>query len=259
MPDRRPDPRPEPSAGTPGEPTTARERLRASLLSRPGRGQWIAAILLFTLGFAGATQVARQSDDDLTGLRQTDLVRAFDGLAASTERAEKEIDRLRTDRDRLRSSTSSRETAVELAKQEQTALGILSGTIAARGSGVRITITDPDGKVTAALLLDMVQELRATGAEAMEFNDRVRVVAQTSFEDSSRGIRLAGQLVEAPYVIDVIGEPGALEGALDFPYGPLERVEAAGGKLTTKKDDEVVVDAVVPDRAPQFAEPDTGR
>lgn len=250
-----PDPRPEP----PAAPLTARDRVRASLVGRPGRGQWIAAGLLFTLGFAGATQVARQSDDDLTGFRQADLVRAFDGLAASTERAEKEIDRLRKDRDRLKSSTSSRQTAVELAKQEQTALGILSGTIAARGSGVRITITDPDGKVTAALLLDMVQELRATGAEAMEFNDRVRVVAQTSFEDSSRGIRVGGELVEAPYVIDVIGEPGALEGALDFPYGPLERVEQAGGRLTTRKDDEVVVDAVVPDRAPEFADPDTER
>lgn len=240
-------------------PTTARERLRASLLSRPSRGQWIVAGLLFTLGFAGATQVARQSDDDLTGLRQTDLVRAFDGLAASTERAEKEIDRLKTDRDRLTSSTNSRQTAVQLAKQEQTALGILSGTLAARGSGVRITITDPESKVTAALLLDMVQELRATGAEAMEFNDRVRVVAQTSFEDSTQGIRVGGQSVEAPYVIDVIGEPGALEGALDFPQGPLERVEAVGGTLTTSKDDEVVVDAVVPDRVPQFAAPDSDR
>jgi uncharacterized protein YlxW (UPF0749 family) len=252
MPENRPD-------GPPAPPDNARERLRASLLSRPGRGQWIVTGLLFTLGFAGATQVARQSDDDLTGLRQTDLVRAFDGLAASTERAEKEIDRLRTDRDRLRSSTSSRQTAVDLAKQEQTALGILSGRIAARGSGVRITITDPEAKVTAALLLDMVQELRATGAEAMEFNDRVRVVAQTSFEDSSEGIRVGGELVEAPYVIDVIGEPGALEGALDFALGPLERVEAAGGELTTAKDDEVVVDAVAPARAPQFADPDADR
>lgn len=252
MPEVRPD---APSSQSP----TALERLRASLQGRPGRGQWIVASLLFTLGFAGATQVARQSDDDLTGLRQTDLVRAFDGLAASTERAEKEIDRLRSDRDRLRSSTSSRQTAVDLAKQEQTALGILSGRIAARGSGVRITITDPDGKVTAALLLDMVQELRATGAEAMEFNDRVRVVAQTSFEDSSHGIHVGGEPVEAPYVIDVIGEPGALAGALVFPDGPDERVEAAGGELTTTKDDEVVVDAVVTDRAPEFAEPDADR
>ncbi|MDO7866794.1 DUF881 domain-containing protein [Nocardioides jiangxiensis] len=237
----------------------ARDRIRTSFFGRPGRGHWIVAGLLFVLGFAAATQVARQSTDDLSGLRQTDLVRAFDGLAASTERAEKEIDRLKSDRDRLKTSTSSRETAVDLARQEETALGILSGTVAAHGPGVRITITDPDSKVSAAILLDMVQELRATGAEAMEFNDRVRVVAQTSFEDSAEGIRVGGELVTAPYVIDVIGESSALEGALDFPFGPVERVEDAGGTLTTTKDDDIVVDAVVPVGEPKFAQPDTDR
>jgi uncharacterized protein YlxW (UPF0749 family) len=242
------------------QPDLARDRLRASFFGRPGRGHWIVAGLLFVLGFAGATQVnASQSNDDLSGLRQADLVRAFDGLAASTERAEKEIDRLRRDRDRLETSTSSRQTAVELARQEEIALGILSGTIAARGPGVRIIITDPEGNVSAALLLDMVQELRATGAEAMEFNDRVRVVAQTSFEDTEHGIHVGGELVEAPYVIDVIGESSALEGALDFPFGPVERVEEAGGELATTKDDEVVVDAVVRAREPEFAQPDSDR
>lgn len=242
------------------QPDLARDRLRASFFGRPGRGHWIVAGLLFVLGFAGATQVnASQSDDDLSGLRQADLVRAFDGLAASTERAEKEIDRLRRDRDRLETSTSSRQTAVELARQEEIALGILSGTVSASGPGVRITITDPEGNVSAALLLDMIQELRATGAEAMEFNDRVRVVAQTSFEDTEHGIHVGGELVEAPYVIDVIGEASALEGALIFAQGPDERVEAAGGELTTTKSEELVVDAVVRDREPEFAQPDADR
>jgi uncharacterized protein YlxW (UPF0749 family) len=252
---------PEPSAPQQGaQPDLARNRLRASFFGRPGRGHWIVAGLLFVLGFAGATQVnASQSNDDLSGLRQADLVRAFDGLAASTERAEKEIDRLRRDRDRLQTSTSSRETAVKLARQEAVALGILSGTVAARGPGIRITITDPEGNVSAALLLDMVQELRATGAEAMEFNDRVRVVAQTSFESTAHGLHVGGEQLEAPYVLDVIGEASALEGALEFALGPMERVEQAGGELTATKDDEVVVNAVVPTREPEFAAPDTDR
>jgi uncharacterized protein YlxW (UPF0749 family) len=157
-------------------PDNARARLRASFFSRPGRGQLIVAGLLFVLGFAGATQVARQSSDDLSGLRQADLVRAFDGLAASTERAENEIDRLQRNRDRLRTSTNSRQTAVDLAREEEAALSILAGTVGAQGPGVRIIITDPDGRVTAAMLLDMVQELRATGAEAAPATTPTEVV-----------------------------------------------------------------------------------
>ena len=37
-------------------------------------------------------------------------------------------------------------------------------------------------------MLDTVQELRTAGAEAMQFNGKVRVVAQTSFEDAAGGI-----------------------------------------------------------------------
>jgi uncharacterized protein YlxW (UPF0749 family) len=248
-----PDPRPD----APAQPPTARDRLRASFFSRPGRGQWIAAGLLFTLGFAGATQVARQSDDDLTGLRQTDLVRAFDGLAASTERAEKEIDRLRTDRDRLKSSTNSRQTAVELAKQEQTALGILSGTIAARGSGVRITITDPDGKVTAALLLDAVQEMRDAGAEVIEFNDQVRVVAQTWLESDGTTVIVDGTKLQRPYTMDVIGDPHSLQEAAQFRGGLVSEITGAriGGTVTIEQLDTVEVTSLhsAPDN--QYARP----
>ena len=57
-----------------------------------------------------------------------------------------------------------------------------------------LTINDPDNKVTAALLLDALQELRDAGAEAVQIGD-VRVVADTWFADvptGDRGQRRAG-------------------------------------------------------------------
>lgn len=241
-------------------PEPARELIRRSLLSRPGRAHWVVAVLLFVLGFAGATQVrSSESNDDLSGLRQADLIRAFDGLAASTDRAEKEIERLRADRDELRSSTSSRQTAIDLAREEEASLSILAGTVPATGPGIRITIEDPEGQVSAGILLDMVQELRATGAEAMEFNDRVRVVAQTSFEETEAGIEIDGELLEAPYVVDVIGEATVLEGALRFPFGPVERVEEADGELDVKAAKELVVQSVADRAEAGFAVPEDDR
>jgi uncharacterized protein YlxW (UPF0749 family) len=240
-------------------PEPGPDLLRRTLLARPGRGQVVVTILLFVLGFAGATQVRSQEDDDYSGLRQADLIRAFDGLSTSTDRAEKEIDRLKADRDDLKGSTSSRESAIDLAREERISLTILAGTVPVSGSGIRITIDDPDGQVSAGVILDMVQELRATGAEAMEFNDRVRVVAQTSFEETAAGIEVGGELVEAPYVIDVIGEPAALDGALDFPFGPVERVEDANGTLETVKLDEVLVESVAKVSQPGFAVPEDDR
>ena len=59
------------------------------------------------------------------------------------------------------------------------------------------------------------------GVEAIEINDRVRVIAQTSFEDDPAGVRVDGVVLKAPYVIDAIGSPSTLSGALSFDGGDL--------------------------------------
>lgn len=237
-------------------PDPARDRLRQALFSRPSRAQAVVGVLLACVGFAAVTQVrSNQTDDGFSGLRQSDLISAFDGLAASTERAESEIDRLIERRDELRDSTTNRRAALEEAREREAVLRILAGTVPTTGPGIRITITDQAGAVSASIILDLVQELRSSGAEAMEVNDRVRVVAQTAVEDSAAGVTVGGQVVEPPYVIDVIGEPGALEGALPFPDGPMERVEEAGGSLTAERLDEVLIESVVELENPDFASP----
>lgn len=251
---------PEHSPDTPGEEqpatTSGRERLKAAFWGRPSRGQAVVALLLAAVGFAAMTQVQHnERDDDYTGLRQADLIRVFDGLSASSQRAENEIDRLTKLRNDLRDESSKREAALEQARQDADVYAILAGTAPATGQGVRITITDDEGRVDADTLLDAIQELRAAGAEVMEFNDRVRVVAQSAIEETSQGIELDGQVLEGPFVIDIIGEPNALAGALDFPDGPKEAVEEEGGTVTVEEFDEIEVTSVVNDVEGDFAEP----
>ena len=262
-------PRPEPAEDAPRqepvddaprqEPAmaaTGRERLWGALTTRPSRGQVVVGVLLATVGFAAMTQVqSNERDDQYGSLRQSDLIRVLDGLAGTSQRAEDEIDRLRRTREDLQTSTSSRQAALDQARQESATLSILAGTVPTVGPGVRITITDDRGEIQDETILDIIQELRAADAEAMEFNDRIRVIAQTSVTETPEGIAIDGQVIDAPYVLDVIGEPSTLAGALDFATGPLEQVEDEGGTITTKQLDEVRIDSVVPDDPPQYAEP----
>lgn len=248
-------PEPEETSTRATEPPAGRDALLSALRSKPSRAQLVVGLLLFVVGFAAATQVrSNEQDDQFAGLRQADLIRAFDGLAASTERAENEIDRLTRTREELQNSTTSRQAALQAAREQEAVLRILAGTVQTTGPGIRVTITDPEGQVSAATLLDLVQELRATGAEAMEVNDRIRLVAQTAIEQTDAGIMLDGELVDAPYVLDVIGEPEALEGSLDFPGGPVERVEEAGGTLFAEQLDEILIESVVEVEEPDFAD-----
>lgn len=251
---------PEQNPNTPDEEqapgASGRERVKAAFWGRPSRGQAVVALLLAAVGFAAMTQVqSNERDDDYTGLRQSDLIRVFDGLSASSQRAENEIDRLTELRNDLRDESSKREAALAQAREDTDVYAILAGTVPAKGPGVRITITDDTGRVGANTLLDAIQELRAAGAEVMEFNDRVRVIAQSAIEQTSLGIELDGQLLESPFVIDVIGEPKTLAGALDFPDGPKEVVEEEGGTVSVEELEEVQVGSVVKDAEGDFAEP----
>lgn len=158
-------------------------------------------------------------------------------------------------RNDLRDESSSRQAALDQARQDTDVYGILAGTLPATGPGVRITITDDQGEVGANTLLDAIQELRAAGAEVMEFNDRIRVVAQSAIEETTEGIELDGSVLEAPYVIEVIGEPTALAGSLDFPGGPVESVEEEGGTVSFEELDTVTVESVVESAQGDFAQP----
>jgi uncharacterized protein YlxW (UPF0749 family) len=226
---------PEPeSVGPAAEPhADGRSRLWRAF-SRPSRGQVVVGVLLALVGFAGVTQVrTNQVDDTYAGLRQQDLIDILNGLAGTTQRAQDEIQSLEATRDDLQSGTSTRQAALERARQQAQVLSILAGTVPVRGPGVTITIKEVSGQVEVGPFIDMVEALRNAGAEAMQINHEVRVIAQTSFEDDTGGLLVDGRLLEAPFTIDVIGPPDNLVAALRFPDGPQDQFsENDGAELT---------------------------
>jgi len=225
-------------------------------LWHPSRRQVVVAVLLALVGFAGVTQVrSNEVDDSYAGLREQDLIDILNGLAGTTQRAEAEINRLERARDELRSSTSRREAALTQAQSETNTLSILAGLVPVTGPGIRVTITEVTGSVKLGALLDTIQELRTIGAEAMQINGQVRIVAQTAFEKTEGGLVVDGTFVEPPYVIDVIGEPNVLKGALEFALGPKQQVERDGGEMETEELRSLDIVTVVDPTRPEFAEP----
>jgi uncharacterized protein YlxW (UPF0749 family) len=234
---------------------SGRQRLVAAL-RRPTRRQLMVALLLALVGFAGVTQVrSNDVDDTYAGLREQDLIDFLNGLAGTSQRAEAELRRLERTRDDLLSDTNRREAALEQAQTEANTLSILAGLVPVTGPGIRITITEETGEVKLDTILDTIQELRTSDAEAIQFNGQVRVVAQTAFEDAEGGLLVGGQLVEPPYIIDVIGEPNTLDQALTFGLGPKLEAEQDGAEMTVDSLQSLDIESVVDPTRPEFAEP----
>jgi uncharacterized protein YlxW (UPF0749 family) len=253
--EQAPEPVSEPEADQP----TGRDRLRRAML-RPSRGQVIVAVLLALLGYAAVTQVRFTNvDNTYASLREQDLLDLLNGLADNTQRAESEISRLERTRDDLRSSTGAREAAIAQAEKQANNLAIMAGLVPVTGPGIRVTVTETDGVIDVDTMVDMIQELRTAGAEAIQVNEQVRVVAQTSFDDAVGGIEVDGELVTSPYVIDVIGQPSALHGAVEFPNGPREKFEEDGAAVEVDELSSLDIESVVTPRKPEYAEPDSSQ
>jgi uncharacterized protein YlxW (UPF0749 family) len=228
-------------------------RLRRSFREpRLNRGQILAAVLCGLLAFAAVVQIrARDAGSQLAGARESDLVVILDGVTEQAQRLEDERRDLQSAKERLEFGADREQAALEQATERATTLGILAGTLAAQGPGVRLTIQDPANKVDADTLLNALQELRDAGAEAIQLNT-VRLVASTDFLDvASGGILVDGTRTQPPYTFLVIGDPETIATALDIPGGVLDVLAEQDATGEVSKRPDMRVDATrAPDPMP---------
>jgi uncharacterized protein YlxW (UPF0749 family) len=253
---------PSPTHGTherPPEDDPGRQRLRDAV-AKPSRRQAVVGVLLAVLGFAFVIQVQdTKANDTYAGLRESDLIQVLDGLTGTAEKARREVDRLEARRDELQDENRARAAALDEAEQRVRTLNIIAGLVPVSGPGLRVTINESTTRVNVGSLLDTVQELRTAGAEAMEYNDSIRVGADSSFEDAVGGIELDGELLEPPYVLEVIGDPHILKTALTFSTGPVETLEGEDLATVSIEDlDRVEITSVREAVRPENAETGAG-
>ena len=239
---------------------TGRGPLRL-LRPRLRRADVLVALLLAVLGFAAAVQVRSAPEEGPRATaRQEDLVTILDDLSNRNDRLRSEIAALNETQRRLTTGTGQSEAALAEARRRAQLLGVLAGTVPARGPGVELTIADPETAITSDVLLDALEELRDAGAEAVEIGDadgaEVRVVASTALLDGERGgVEVDGELLLPPYRFTVIGDPATLASALAIPGGVVDNVEQRGGRALVERRDEVVVDALQSVEEPRYARP----
>ena len=243
---------------------TRRRALRELAHPRWSRGQAVAAVLLAGLGFAATVQVrSNDRDQNFTGARQSQLIALINQLTLASDRGRAEVAQLERTRDQLRGSAGDSEAALRVAREQEQTWAILAGTVPVRGPGVRITVDPRGGGVGTDQVLNGLQELRDAGAESIEINDRVRVVAESAITDTAGGaagevgaIRVDGVTLQPPYVIDAIGDPDTLSSGVDFQGGFVTEVEDVGGSVRVERAQRIEITSLHATRRLRYATPD---
>jgi uncharacterized protein YlxW (UPF0749 family) len=226
------------------------------MMARPRatKANVLAALLAILLGFAVATQVRQNQTLPLESLRQSDLVNILDSATLRAAQLDQNARELQATRDQLASGSSSGAAAVKAAQERLDALGILAGSAPAHGPGIRMTIVDPGGQVSAPILLDAIQELRDAGAEAIQVNT-VRIVASSHFVDGASGVTIDGTSARQPYTITAIGGPATMASAMDIPGGLSANVRSLGASIRIAQEKELTVAALHVLSDPRYARP----
>lgn len=176
----------------------------------------------------------------------------------SSERAEDLILRL-NDSEKMRRSLAAELDEIrkngytEGVKKEQEQLRSLAGLTAVEGPGIRIILDDSKqaGKTgeNANLyiihdedLLKVINELRASGAEAIAVNEQ-RLIATSEIRCVGPTLLVNDVRYSPPYEITAIGDPKTMESALKLRGGVAETLKFYGIEIQIRKEDALTIPA----------------
>ncbi len=238
-------------------------RTGLSGLLRSGRSRLVfgtlAVLLCLLLGIAIVTQVRQtESGDSLETARPADLLVLLDSLRQREATLNTEVSELQNTLNSLQASGNNDQAAIQAAQARLAALSILVGAVGATGPGVTVTIEDPGPGVSPEVMLDVINELRAAGAEAIEINDAhqsVRVGVDTWVVGMPGSLTVDSKTLSPPYSILAIGDPPTLAAAMNIPGGAEDSIKRVGARMSVLQADRVDVTTLRQPKPHQYAQP----
>jgi uncharacterized protein YlxW (UPF0749 family) len=219
----------------------------------------LAVLLCLVLGVAIVTQVRQtKSGDSLDTARPADLLVLLDSLRQREATLNTEVGDLQNTLDALKASGNTDQAAVQNAQARLAALSILVGAVGATGPGVVVTVDDPGPGVAPEVLLDVINELRAAGAEAIQISDAhqsVRVGVDTWVIGSPGALIVDQKTLAPPYSILAIGDPPTLAAAMNIPGGAQDSVKRVGARMSVQQGNKVDVTTLRQPKPHQYAQP----
>jgi uncharacterized protein YlxW (UPF0749 family) len=238
-------------------------RTGLSGLLRGGRSRLafgtLAILLCLVLGVAIVTQVREtKSGDSLDTARPAELLVLLDSLRQREATLNTEVAELQNTLNTMQASGNTDQAAIKSAQARLAALSILVGAVGATGPGVTVKIDDPGPGVAPEAMLDVINELRAAGAEAIEINDghqSVRVGVDTWVAGVSGSLTIDNKALSPPYSIVAIGDPPTLAAAMNIPGGAEDSIKRVGGRMSVQQADRIEVTALRQPKPHQYAQP----
>ena len=197
-----------------------------------------------TVNISGTTTSSNKELNELK-TQVLKMKERYDEIFEKIDVSQKELEKAR------KNATSSDKELKDI-EEKINKYNIILGSTDVKGQGVRITLTDavPTSILRALYdskeliihntdILEVVNELKTAGAEAIEVNGQ-RILDNTVIACDGNVIIINGEKVSSPFTINAIGFPERLA-TLNSENGYLKKLEIYGIKTTFKPENEIVI------------------
>ena len=141
----------------------------------------------------------------------------------------------------------------ELVNKELTEAKRNFGLTTVEGEGIIVTLNDTDEMAyDAEDLLDLVNELRDAGAEAISINDERIINMSDIVNIATRYIKVNSEKISSPYVIKAIGDRTYLKSALTIKNGYVDLKEKNEYKIKIEEKNSIKINKYSKDVSLQY-------
>ena len=175
-----------------------------------------------------------------------------------------QLDSYKTENENYRKQSEESGGAAALLSEKLRKAEILSGQCAVSGKGITVTMSDSTAQgdnidqnpfvVHDTDILRVINELRASGAEAISINGE-RILATSEILCAGPVVSVNNRRYNAPFVIAAIGDPDTMEAALTLRGGILDELSVFQIEVEIEKHEKLVIDELRYDVVFQYAEP----
>jgi uncharacterized protein YlxW (UPF0749 family) len=209
-------------------------------------------VICFILGLIFTMQIKTvKKNTETTTISRTselqaqysELKKEYDNLAETLVEKDKLIQEYR--------NAQTEDETKELLKQDLTNALKDAGLTDVRGQGIVITMNDSLENLGENVdlniylvhdedILNVVNELKATGAEAISVNEQ-RIVAMSEIRCAGTTILVNGKRLAPPYIIKAIGDSASLESGVSMRGGYVDILKGWGIRIDIKKENDVFI------------------
>lgn len=207
----------------------------------------LTAFILCMIMFA---QFKTVQETDITGIETMREAELRTELASWKSQYEDTISKTEETENKIEEYTKQLEEnndLTELLTEELEEAKMYAGYTNLTGEGIIITLKDTEtSQIVASDLIDLVNELKASGAEAISVNEE-RIVTVTDFYDIDYRYILINSIskstkISSPYTVKAIGNQKYLESAISIKNGYIDQMKASGKSVSYELSSNVFVE-----------------